>query len=318
MTMSVRVYGEGDVKEIDPADISDVITEVDRLVWVDMVDPTEDDLHCLQEEFSLHPLAIEDVCHRFQRPKLEKYPDHSFLVAYSAGLQEIDFFVGPNWVISAREVNPDGSSWSVEAAHERFNRIRRDPVIPGFLLYVLLDDLVDGYFDAADKSEEVLEDLEERIFDEARHDEREIQEQLFDARRQLVRFRRAIVPLRDVVGALMRREVPWVDESTAVLLQDVYDHVLRVIDLFDARRELISNAVDAHLAIISNHMNGVMKKMTSWGAILLCATLVASIYGMNFEHLPARGWVLGFPYALGLMGVITLLGYWYFSRKDWL
>ena len=189
----------------------------------------------------------------------------------------------------------------------RFERVRSPiPPAPGFLLYVLLDELVDGYFDAADRTEDVLEDLEERIFDEERHDEREIQERALRRPAPAGRFRRAVVPLRDVVGALMRREVPWVDEHTAVHLQDVFDHVLRVIDLFDARRELMGNAVDAHLAIISNHMNGVMKKMTSWGAILLGATLVAGIYGMNFEHMPALGWALGFPLPSASWAVITV------------
>jgi magnesium transporter len=316
--MSARLYRDADVKEIDPADISEVVGAPGSLVWVDLTDPADADLECIQQEFSLHPLAIEDVRHHFQRPKLETYPTHSFLVAYSGALQEVDLFIGPTWVISVREGESEASSWSVDSARARFDRVRPDPPSPGFLVYVILDQLVDGYFHEADKSEEALEDLEERIFDEDTHDERKIQEELFDARREMVRFRRAVVPLRDVVGALQRREVPWIDESTAVHFQDVYDHVLRVIDLFDSRRELMGNAVDAHLAIISNHMNGVMKKMTSWGAILLVSTLVASIYGMNFEHMPSLGWEFGFVWALGLMAVITLVGYWYFSRKDWL
>ena len=103
-----------------------------------------------------------------------------------------------------------------------------------------------------------------------------------------------------------------------ILLQDVYDHVLRVVDLVDSGRELMGNAVDAHLAIISNRLNQVMKKMTSWGAILLGSTLVAGIYGMNFRHMPELSWELGYAWALGLMLTITIVGYWFFKRRDWL
>ena len=316
--IGVRVYGGGDVKEIDPADISDVIEEPGRLVWVDVVDADDADLDCLQGEFSLHPLALEDVRHRHQRPKLEEYPSHSFVVAYTAGLQEVDLFVGPRWVVSVRESAPKGSAWGVERARSRFDRTRADQVSPGFLLYVLLDDLVDGWFDATDGSEDALEDLEDRIFGEIAGEERAVQQELFEARRRLVLFRRAIVPLREVVGTLMRREVEWIDQATATHLQDVYDHVLRAADRLDAQRELLGNAVDAHLAIISNHMNAVMKRMTSWGAILLGSTLVAGIYGMNFDHMPELHWQYGYAWALGIMVVITIVGWRFFRKKDWL
>jgi len=121
-----------------------------------------------------------------------------------------------------------------------------------------------------------------------------------------------------VLNMMLRREVEWVDDATAVHLQDVYDHVLRAIDLIDGQRELMGNAVDAHLAIISNRMNYVMKKMTSWGAIILGSTLVAGIYGMNFRHMPELDWQFGYAWALGIMLTITIVGYWFFSKKDWL
>jgi len=145
-----------------------------------------------------------------------------------------------------------------------------------------------------------------------------VQQELFDVRRDLLLFRRRVAPIREVVATLLRREVAWIDEATLVHLQDVYDHILRAIDLVDGQRELMGNAVDAHLAIISNRMNMVMKKMTSWGAILLGSTLVAGIYGMNFEHMPELGWRLGYPFALSLMFGVTVAGFAYFRRKDWL
>jgi len=315
--IACRAYRGATVQEVEPSAISEVVAD-GHLLWVDADSPSEADLAVLQEEFRLHPLAIEDVRVHQQRAKLEKYPSHSFLVAYSAELQEVDLFIGPTWLISVRETDEHGRSWSIDDARARFERSRPEEGNVGFLLYVILDTLVDGYFDATDKAEDALEQLEERIFGEQLHDERLVQQQLFDIRRRLLVFRRAVVPLREVVGALLRREVDVIDDQIVVLLQDVYDHVLRAIDLLDGQRELMGNAVDAHLAIISNRMNSVMKKMTSWGAILLGSTLVAGIYGMNFRHMPELGWEWGYAWALGLMALITVVGYRYFKGKDWL
>jgi magnesium transporter len=316
--ITVRSYTKGEMTELDSGEISEVIDSPDCVVWVDVADPTEDDLTCLQEEFSLHPLALEDVRHRQQRPKLEHYPSHAFVVAYTATLQELDFFMGPSWLVSVRKADESGPAWEIDGARARFERTRPDPPTSAFLLYTLLDTVVDGYFLETDKFEDELEDLEDRIFAEELPDERTIQEELFDVRRKLLTFRRAVVPLREVLAAMLRGEIKWIDETTSTYLQDVYDHVLRAVDMVDAQRELMGNAVDAHLAIISNRMNSVMKKMTSWGAILLGSTLVAGIYGMNFEHMPELKWEMGYAWALGLMATITVLGWTFFRRKDWL
>jgi magnesium transporter len=316
--ISARLYHASGHRDVEPSDIAREVTGKEGMLWVDVVDPTKDDLQCLQDEFALDPLAIEDVEHRFQRPKLEKYQSHDFLVAYTAQLEEVDFFVGPHWVITVRETDDSGKHWDCQPARVTFERHGRERLSPGFLIYVLLDHLVDEYFEAAERAEDVLERLENRIFSEEASSERTIQHELYEVRSRLLRFRRAVVPLREVLNTMLRREVGWVDELVARQLQDVYDHVLRVVDQVDTGRELMGNAVDAHLAIISNRMNSVMKRMTSWGAILLGATLVAGIYGMNFNHMPELSWRLGYAWALGVMGMITIVGYWYFRRKDWL
>ena len=286
--------------------------------WLDVVEPTDDEFARLQREFDLHPLALEDARTHGQRPKLEQYPTHAFVVAKSKELAEVDIFVGRDWLITVREHAPDGAVWSLDACKARIERTKPELVTSGFLLYSILDEIVDGYFDATDAAEDRLEQLEDHIFAEQMADERAVQEQLFGIRRELLLFRRSVVPLREVLGALLRREVEWIDTDTIVHLQDVFDHVLRAIDLVDGQRELMGNAVDAHLAIISNRMNEVMKRMTSWGAILLGSTLIAGIYGMNFTHMPELHWRYGYAYALSLMVVITTVGYLYFRRKDWL
>jgi magnesium transporter len=285
-----------------------------------VVDPTDDDLGCIQEQFSLHPLAIEDVRKHQQRPKLEEYPEHAFVVTYSGDLQEVDFFVGPRWLVTVRERDDDGRVWDDAGARARFERLTPEDARVGFLLYVLLDELVDGYFAAAEATEDLIESLEDRIFTEEQQvrEERSVQEELFRARRRLLTYRRTITPMREVVTSLLRGETKLVDDATRIQLQDVYDHVLRVVDQLDAARELMGNAVDAHLAIISNQMNKVMKRMTSWGAILLGSTLVAGIEGMNFAHMPELRWYYGYPLALAAMVVITVVLYRFFKVRDWL
>ena len=320
--ITVRSYGDEDrtVEVHDPSEIARLCVPDGRLLWVDAVDPSDEDLRCLEEQFGIHELAMEDIRKHQQRAKLEQYPNHSFLVAKSAQLQEVDLFWGEGWVLSIREHDPaTGGAWPVDAARSRFEGARRATGhAPGFLLYVLLDAIVDGYFEALDVSEDRLEALEDEIFAETPASEALVQERLYQVRRDLLLFRRAVNPLRDVVGALMRDPSYGIDETTRIHLQDVYDHLLRAVELLDLQRELMGNAVDAHLAIMSNRMNLVMKRMTSWGAILLGATLVAGIYGMNFDHMPELGWRLGYAWAIGLMLAITGLGWWYFRRKDWL
>ena len=285
--------------------------------WIDVVDPTSEELQNLTAEFGLHPMAVEDVTERGQRPKLEIYENHAFLVAYSGRLSEVHLFIGLHWVLTVRERNDDGAFWDPKAAKARCERVETEARSVGVIVHAILDEIVDEYFVALDASEDEIEAIEEAVFGDEKR-ERDIQQQLFTVRRNLVSFRRKVMPLREVLAALLRREVPSIDGSTLVLMQDVYDHLLRVVDTVDSHRELMGNAVDAHLAIISNQMNDVMKRMTSWGALLLGATLIAGIYGMNFQHMPELGWEYGYPFALGLMLLLTVTGFLYFRRRDWL
>jgi magnesium transporter len=316
--ITARCYPDGTTKLVDAADVSEAIKVKDQLVWVDVGAPDDDDLALLQEEFSLHPHAMEDVRERHQRPKLEHYPDHAFIVAYTAERKEVDIFIGPSWLITVREDDNAEEASFLDGARKRFERTRADHATVGFLLYIVLDELVDGYFSRNDEVEDELEELEERIFSDGPLDERQVQQELFDVRRRLVIYRRLAMPTRDVLAALLRREVVWIDENAITHLQDVFDHVLRAIDMVDNHRELMGNAVDAHLAIMSNRMNKVMKRMTSWGAILLGSTIVTGIYGMNFKHMPELNWQWGFQFAMGIMFFITIAGYFWFRAKDWL
>ncbi len=319
MTVAVHTYDGGGAATLhDPTQISDVVKHDGCTLWVDLLDPTDDDFTLVSEEFELHPLAMEDARKHGQRPKLEHYPTHAFLVAYSAEMAEVDLFVGPNWMVSVRERNKAGEPWSLDALQGRVGRAGVRPLEVGFLVHAVLDELVDGYFGAIDAFEDTVEGFEERVLTEELGEEGTIQGELLSLRRRMVEFRRIVLPVRDVVHSLVRGDVEWVDDATRLHLQDVYDHTLRAIESLDSQRELVGNAVDAHLALASNRMNMVMKRMTSWGAILLGSTLIAGIYGMNFEHMPELGWRYGYPFALGLMVALTLTGYRFFSRRDWL
>jgi magnesium transporter len=290
-----------------------------KVVWIDVVDPTRDDIDTLANRYGLDAMAVEDITEPGQRPKLELYPNHAFLVAYSQSLAEVDVFVGDEWVITVRERNRDGDVWEPALAHARCERMAVHDRTVGLVLHAILDEIVDGYFNHLDAVEDRIEALETAVFEPPKGvTETQIQQRLFDIRHDIVAFRRKVIPLREVLAALLRGEVAAVNGPVLLLMQDVYDHLLRAVDTIDSQRELMGNAVDAHLAIISNRMNEVMKLMTSWGAILLGSALVAGIYGMNFVHMPELQWRYGYAFALGLMAAITIVGYWYFRRRDWL
>jgi magnesium transporter len=298
--------------------VSDVLQK-SKARWIDVVDPTEQELRELTNEFGLDALAVEDVTERGQRPKLEVYPNHAFLVTYTANLAEVDVFIGTDWVITVRERNEQGGTWEPLIAQARCERFISEERTVGIVVHAILDEIVDGYFGLLDASDDRIEALEDDVFDGGkRASEADIQQRIFSLRRDLVSFRRKVVPLREVLAGILRGDVASIDGRALQLMQDVYDHLLRAVDTVDSQRELMGNAVDAHLAIISNRMNEVMKLMTSWGAILLGSTLIAGIYGMNFQHMPELGWEYGYPFALGLMALVTIGGFWYFRRRDWL
>ncbi len=186
----------------------------------------------------------------------------------------------------------------------------------GFLLWALFDVIVDRYFEVTDAVDERLDEIEEVVFSEKPPPA--VPREIFTVRTDLTTLRRAAAPMREVVNAIIRREIDFVDDQAIVHFHDIYDRVLRVGDLVEAQRDLLTGLLEANLAVTSNQLNQVMKKMTSWGAILIVATLIAGIYGMNFRHMPELHWQYGYLMALGLMGVTTFLLYRMFKRRDWL
>ncbi len=321
VTITCRLYRDGHLNEhhLRPEDISEVLPESGSLVWLDVEGtPSVDTIRMLSEEFGFHELALEDSVHEHQRPKVEQYGSHFFVVVYGASaspddlrLHEMAVFVASNYLVTIRK----DPAWDLTQVAKRWEA-NSDLVEQGggYLLYILLDQVVDGYFDALDVFEDRSEEIEERISSP----DPDLQSEIFRLRRNLLRFRRSLAPLREVLDVMQRRTVDVVTPPLEPYYRDVYDHVLRATDFLDNLRDLLSAAFDAHLSVVSNTMNAVMKKLTAWAAIILVPTLIAGIYGMNFNHMPELRWRFGYAWALGLMAAAGLVLHRMFKRRDWL
>jgi magnesium transporter len=320
-----------DVPDRSPVALDDLAESIDpkqALLWVDCADPTDVELDTVVSQLKIHGIAAEDLHHGGQRTKLEHYTDHFHVAVHDCELagealvgREVDVVFGEGWLVTVRQAAEDGddpSPFPAAGAGRRFERQRSEEGgnDEGFLLWALLDVIVDRYFFVTDRIDERIDAVEEVVFSDITTGE--TPKEVFDLRRALVKFRRAVSPLREVVAELLRREADCIGEAAIIRMQDVYDHVLRVIDLVESQRELVTGLLEANLAVTSNRMNQVMKRMTSWGAILLGSTLIAGIYGMNFDHMPELHWYLGYPLALGMMAVLTAFLYTYFKRRDWI
>ena len=322
MTVTTRCYRGGKLEEsqFDPERVSDMLKDEHNLLWVDVDAPTDEEIAQLGREFGFHPLTLEDLVHPHQRPKIEQFDDYFFLVAYGVTLtdgqpqaNEMALFVGHNYLVTVRKPPP----FDIDPAMRRWES--HDEMAAeggGYLLYILLDEVVDGYFGVLDRLEDRAEDIEDAVF--AARSPETVQNEIFRLKKDLLKFRRGVAPLREVLDVLQRRSVPVVTERLEPYYRDVYDHVLRVTDFVDSLRDLLSSALEASLAVVSNRLNEVMKKLTSWAAIILVPTLIAGVYGMNFDHMPELSWSYGYPMALALMAVSAFLLYRMFKRRGWL
>jgi magnesium transporter len=302
------------------ADLDSGIGDGD-LVWIDLAQPDADDFGAIAARYQLHPLAVEDAVRRRQRPKLETYDGHLFLVVYALShvddtidTHEVSFFVGKGFVISVH-------------AHDvpEIAEVRQRWLLPGHvvshmsigrLIHTLLDAIVDGYFPVLDAIGDRVDAIEERIFS-GDGGSPGGQAEIFLARRNLVAIRKVLGPERDVLNALVRRDLPYFDDDATRYLEDVYDHILRVLDQADTYRDLTSNALDALLTRNANRLNEVMKRMTASSIILMSMALIAGVYGMNFTHIPELGWRLGYEYAISLMAVVGVALAAFFRKIDY-
>lgn len=318
-------HGVSESEPVDPNDLHDARGGKGTLLIVDAIDFTDEELDHLAEELPIHPLALDDLRGANQRTKLERYGDHWHVAVHAAEangdevlVKEADVLFGEDWLLAVRQPVDGGEPMSMTEVQRRFERIRLecDNDDLGCALWALLDVVVDQYFTITDLVDERLDVIEEIVFGDERHDA--IPQEVFTLRRSLVTFRRAAAPLREVMATFLRREIDWLGPDSIVLMQDVYDHSLRIADLIESQRDLLTGLLEAHLAVVSNRMNDVMKKTSSWGAILLVSTLIAGIYGMNFRYLPELGWHYGYFGALGVMAISTAILWIQFKKRGWL
>jgi magnesium transporter len=318
--IKARVFRAGEeLTDVPVEDLSRIRSEPDTLVWVDVTGGSDEEIDRMGEEFAIHPLALEDCRQQHQRPKVDQYRQHLLLVAYGTEaaiqgeptrLHELDLVAGENFLVSFHQVPPIDGSVVAE-------RIRAHPELAhhgaGFLLYVVVDELIESFVPTMDLIGERVEDLAEEIFAG-----RQVESDVFALRRDLVTIRRVVGPMGDAMTVLLRRELGLFDEETRHYLQDIYDHLLRILQTVEAYQDLAAGALEANLTVVSNRVNEVARTLTAYAAIFAVLTLVSGVYGMNFEHIPELHWRLGYPYALGLMLVLAA-GLWgFFKRKGWL
>ena len=320
--ITCRLYEQGrrSTQDLPVADVSEAIVRPDALVWLDVTDPTPELLDPLKEEFGFHELAIEDCLQSHERAKIESYGSYYFLVAEGFTMEngspishEVCAFVGKNYLVTVRKT----PAFDLAEATKRWEG-HSDLVTEGaaYLLYILLDSMVDGYFDVLDDLEDQTEEIEDAVL--APVVAPATRSRIFTLKKNLIQFRRGAAPLREVLDLLTRGDVDLVTERLVPYYRDVYDHVLRASDFADNLRDILTSALDVHLSAVGNRLNEVMKVLTSWAGIILVPTLIAGIYGMNFVHMPELQWRFGYLYALLLMGG-SAFGLWLlFRRQGWL
>lgn len=322
--ISIQIHGDhqGVVRGAVPVDqLDELARRPDQLLWIDIQDPTPAEIRRIGDQFELHPLALEDAARFRQRPKLDQYETFLAIVFFAlswpptTGLQaqEIHFLVGSDYLITIHHgelpaIAETANRWSQHTGFQGKHRI-------GLLVYALLDAIVDGYFPIIDALAERIDELEAAIFTAG---DTTAQARIFALKKDLLAIRRVVAPERDVMNVLIRRDTPLFTDREIVYFQDVYDHVLRVTDAIDLYRDLLSSALDASMSLSANRLNQVMKTLAASSIILMSVTVVASIYGMNFDFMPELHWALGYPWALGLMLFIGGSLFMVFRRIGWL
>jgi len=322
MLVNCVAYQEGrKLADVDRHEIRSYLERPGCFVWIALTDPTEDELSELQEEFDLHALAVEDARHGHQRPKIEEYGDELFMVLHmveAAGEElhvgEVSIFIGRNYVVSVRSRVERGF-------HEVRSRCEREPELlrigPGYVLYALMDAVVDRYFPLIDALETELEQIEERIF-LPRTSARANIEALYWVKQKLMTLKHAAGPLLEATGKLYGGRVPQACTGLGEYFRDVYDHLVRANQSIDSLRDMVLTAIQVSLATITIGESEVTKRLAGYAALVAVPTLIAGVYGMNFAHMPELQWEFGYPFAIWLMVILDAILFWRFRRAGWL
>ena len=321
MLINCVVYQDGrKLADIAQSAIHEYLGKPGCFVWVALRDASEAEIDQVSKEFDLHPLAVEDARHGHQRPKIEEYGDELFTVLHvvePAGEElhvgEVNVFTTPNCVLSIRNRTEQGFS-GVRTRCEREPELMRSG--SGYVLYALMDAVVDRYFPLLDALETEVEAIEERIF--ANTAPRANIEALYYVKQKITTLKHATAPLMDAVGKLYGGRVPQICQGLGEYFRDVYDHLVRLNQSLDSLRDTVATAIQVNLAMITIGESEVTKRLAAYAALVAVPTMVAGVYGMNFAHMPELQWLWGYPFAVGLMVVIDVMLFVRFRRAGWL
>ncbi|MFJ5178264.1 magnesium/cobalt transporter CorA [Streptomyces griseoviridis] len=331
MIVDCAIYRDGRRTE-GPEDFSDAVDEARAaggFVWIGLHEPSDREFGLVTEEFGLHPLAVEDALKAHQRPKLEVYDDSLFMVLKPVGYEpeqdvvstdEVMVFLGDAFVVTVRH----GEGAGLRSVRQR---LERDPQIlekgPTSVLYAICDDVVDHYLEVASELQTDLEELEAEVFSPDQGGSRHIASRIYTFKRQILEFRRATVPLMPPLTRLAGvgtsgLTVPFVNQKARPFFRDVNDHLARVNESVEGLDRLVSDVLSAHLAQMSVRQNDDMRKISAWAAMAAVPTMIAGIYGMNFDHMPELHWLWSYPVVIAVMAALEVLLYRTFKKRGWL
>lgn len=295
------------------------------VTWIN-VDGTDqiDQIEKLGKEYGLHPLLLEDIVFADQRPKIDDYGDHIFIIIKMLDyddekkeikVEQVSLVLGKDYVISFQENGKKGDVFDPNRQRIRGNKGKIRKMGADYLLYSLIDTVVDNYFLILEKIGERIEDLESRLIFDPNPDRLR---DLYRLKREMIYLRKSVWPLREVISKLEREEYDMVQPSTIIYIKDVYDHTIQIIDSIESYRDIIAGMLDIYLSSLSNKMNSVMKVLTIISTIFMPLTFIVGVYGMNFQYMPELHWRSGYHLVLGACALISGLMIFYFKRKKWL
>jgi magnesium transporter len=305
---------------VPPADVAEYIRDPENVVWLDVQDPGPEEIALLFEEFGFHPLALEDVARAQQRAKVDEYKGYMFVVAYGVAegaepndlrTVEVDLFIGRNYLVTVHH----GRLPALEDAAARWTRagkMLREGI--GFLVYTVMDALIDGYFPLIDGIEEMMSEMEVELFTNFRAGD--IQ-RLLRLKRALIALRRILFPLREVFHVFLRHDHPFFSADSRIYFQDVYDHILRILDALDIQRDVVAGTTDAYLTLGSNRLNVTMKRLT---VVTVCVAILGAVFGawgMNFQWIPLTQSWWGFWLVISGAAALVAIVLWVGRTRDW-
>ncbi|WP_062106972.1 magnesium/cobalt transporter CorA [Bacillus niameyensis] len=289
-----------------------------KWIWVDFNEPTDEEIQHLADTFQFHPLAIEDCVQRLQRPKLDYYEDHSFYVTHIVREEEkeiikdeLDFFVGENFVVTFHHTPAKEITHVRERLLSEKNITKWDPF---YVFYEILDKIVDNYFPLIYKIEDDLDKIEDNTQNKSMN---LLMTELFEMRNMLLALRHTVNPMRDLLYRMLNSHHLDGIKERREYFSDIYDHLLKLSEMVMSNREVTADIRDSYLSLNSHQTNNVMKVLTIITSIFAPLTLIAGIYGMNFENMPELKWNYGYFLILGLMGLIGVSMYIWFKKKGW-